>query len=365
MGVTLKSSARGSPLCGTLADAVHDVSTSCRTEVSLRDKVRFLQRPDSYPERPRAVEVRESHMSWVFLTDAHAYKLKKPVRYSYLDYSTLAARAENCAAEVRLNRRFAQGVYLGVVSLNVDPSEHLSLGGAGATCDWLVKMVRLPEERTLEARIARGEVDEAELRQAVHLLTRAYRDAAPVDMTRKAYRQRFQSDIRENLAELTDPAFALASDLPELAAAAQGRFLETDAALLDARVADGRIVEGHGDLRPEHIYLGDPPVIMDCLEFNRGLRLLDPVDELAYLAIECHRLGAPDLGDVALETYRADTGDRPPARLIDFYASVRAMLRAKLAIWHLKDEHRPDAEKWRARTMRYLYIAADHAAKLD
>jgi aminoglycoside phosphotransferase family enzyme len=103
---------------------------------------------------------------------------------------------------------------------------------------------------------------------------------------------------------------------------------------------------------------------MDCLEFNRDLRLLDPVDELAYLAIECHRLGAPHLGDVVLETYGADTGHRPPARLIDFYASVRSMLRAKLAIWHLRDEQRSDAEEWRSRTMRYLYIAADHAANL-
>ena len=343
---------------------MHDVTEARQTEVSLRDKVRFLQRPDSYPERPRAIEVRESHMSWVFLTEEHAYKLKKPVRYSYLDYSTLAARAENCAAEVRLNRRFAQGVYLGVVPLNLDASGHLRLGGAGATCDWLVKMVRLPAERTLEAQIARDQVDEAQLRQAVHVLTRVYRHAAPVDITPGAYRRRFQSDIRENLEELTDPAFALSSDLPEVVAAAQQRFLETDTALLDARVEGGRIVEGHGDLRPEHIYLGDPPIIMDCLEFNRELRLLDPVDELAYLAIECHRLGAPHLGEIVLDTYRADTGDRPPTRLIDFYASLRAMLRAKLAIWHLRDEHRTDSAKWRTRTMRYVDIAAEHAAEL-
>src|SRR5688500_19391138 len=98
-------------------------------------------------------------MSWVFLTDEHAYKLKKPVRYSYLDYSTLAARAENCAAEVRLNRRFAPDVYLGTMPLNLDRSGHLRLGGAGVTCDWLVKMVRLPAERTLEARIALDEAD--------------------------------------------------------------------------------------------------------------------------------------------------------------------------------------------------------------
>jgi aminoglycoside phosphotransferase family enzyme len=332
--------------------------------VSLRDKVRFLRRPDSYPERPGAVEAVESHMSWVFLTETHAYKLKKPVRYSYLDYSTIAARRENCAAEVRLNRRFAPDVYLGIVALTIDPSGHLRLGGAGEICDWLVKMVRLPAERTLEAQIERGEVDEAQLRQAIHVLTRVYRQASPVDITAAAYRLRFQGDIRENLAELTDARFELASDLPGSVAFAQQRFLRTDGELLDARVDAGRIVEGHGDLRPEHIYLGDPPIIMDCLEFNRELRLLDPVDELAYLAIECHRLGAPHLGEVVLETYRADTGDRPPDRLIDFYASLRAMLRAKLALWHLRDEQRSDAEAWRARTMQYLYIAADHAAKL-
>jgi aminoglycoside phosphotransferase family enzyme len=334
-------------------------------EVSLRDKVRFLQRPDSYPERPDAIEAIESHMSWVFLTDSCAYKLKKPVRYSYLDYGTIAARRENCAAEVRLNRRFAPAVYLGIVPLNDNPSGQLRLGGEGEPCDWLVKMVRLPAERTLEAQIGRDTVDEAQLRRAIHVLTRVYRQAAPVDIAAEAYRARFRSDTQENLAELSDAAFELSSELPQIVAAAQKRFLKRHAALLNARVETGRIVEGHGDLRPEHIYLLDPPIIMDCLEFNRELRLLDPVDELAYLAIECHRLGAPHLGDVVRETYRADTGDRPPEGLIDFYASARAMLRAKLAIWHLRDEHRPDAEAWRARTMRYLYIAADHAGRLD
>jgi uncharacterized protein len=334
-------------------------------EVSLRDKVRFLQRPDSYPERPGATQAVESHMSWVFLTPRHAYKLKKPVRYSYLDYSTIAARRENCAAEVRLNRRFAPAVYLGIVPLNVEPSGRLRLGGAGEPCDWLVKMVRLPAERTLEAQIERDTVDGAQLRRAIHVLTRVYRQAAPVDIAADAYLARFRSDLQENLAELTDAAFELSSELPQIVAAAQERFLHRHAALLNARVEAGRIVEGHGDLRPEHIYLLDPPIIMDCLEFNRDLRLLDLVDELAYLALECHRLGAPHLGDVVLATYRADTGDRPPDALIDFYGSARAMLRAKLAIWHLRDEHRPDAEKWQARTMRYLYIAADHAGKLE
>jgi uncharacterized protein len=86
------------------------VTHRSQSEVSLRAKVRFLRRPDSYPERPGAIEAIESHMSWVFLTDRHAYKLKKPVRYPYLDYSTIEARRANCAAEARLNRRFAPEV---------------------------------------------------------------------------------------------------------------------------------------------------------------------------------------------------------------------------------------------------------------
>ena len=212
---------------------------------------------------------------------------------------------------------------------------------------------------------ADGRMAWQQLRQAIHVLTRVWRQAEPAGLTAGAYCLRFRHDVSENTAELTDQTFELSSDLPHIVAAALLRFLEKRFDLLDARVEDGRIVEGHGDLRPEHVYLLERPIIMDCLEFNRDLRLLDPVDELAYLGIECHRLGAPHLGEVVLETYQADTGDRAPDALLDFYACARAMLRAKLAIWHLKDEHRPDAEKWRKRTLDYLHIAAEHAVKLD
>lgn len=336
-----------------------------QSAVSLADKVRFLRQPESYPERPGAVEAIESHMSWVFLTERHAYKMKKPVRRPYLDYSTLEARRENCTAEVRLNRRFAPHVYLGVVPLTVDRAGQLCLDGAGEPCEWLVKMVRLPAECTLEAQIVRGAVDEAKLQDAIRLLTAVYRELPAAEITAAAYRARFRDALRENLGAVQDPAFGLASELPEVVAAAQERFLANHAGLLDARVESGRIIEGHGDLRPEHVYLTDPPILMDCLEFSRDLRLVDPVDELAYLGIECERLGAPRIGELVLETYRADTGDRPPELLVDFYASTRAMLRAKLAIWHLADEHRPDAEKWRTRTLHYLHIAAGYAARLD
>jgi len=327
----------------------------------LARKVRFLERPESYPERPARVETKESHMSWVFLTEHHAYKLKKPVRYSYLDFSTLDARQQACEAEVQLNRRFAPDAYLGTVALTLERSGELQLAGPGEVCDWLVKMIRLPAEATLERQIADRRVDESGLRHVIVLLARFYRRAAPVEITPDGYLERFRRDLHENLAALAEPDFALDRALPRAVADAQARFLDHRARLLRERVEAGRIIEAHGDLRPEHIYPGDPPVIMDCLEFNRDLRLLDPVDELAYLALECRRLGAPALGALVFSTYREITGDRPPEPLIDFYAGFRAMLRAKLAIWHLRDEPVDAPDKWRQRCVHYLELAAEHA----
>jgi aminoglycoside phosphotransferase family enzyme len=135
--------------------------------------------------------------------------------------------------------------------------------------------------------------------------------------------------------------------------------------VFDARVRARRIIEAHGDLRPEHICLTDPPVIIDCLEFNRNLRLLDPVDELSFLGLECERLGAPLVGATMLDLYREATGDAPAEELIAFYKSYRACLRAKIAAWHLRDSEIREPEKWPALARTYLELANAHAAGLD
>jgi aminoglycoside phosphotransferase family enzyme len=127
-------------------------------------------------------------------------------------------------------------------------------------------------------------------------------------------------------------------------------------------VSQGRIVEGHGDLRPEHVCLGPEPLFIDCLEFNRDWRVLDPADELAYLAMECEHAGAPWIGEVVFETYREATGDNPPLPLVRFYKAYRATVRAKLSAWHLKDHPDPaDQGKWIARAQRYLELAGRYA----
>jgi aminoglycoside phosphotransferase family enzyme len=141
--------------------------------------------------------------------------------------------------------------------------------------------------------------------------------------------------------------------------------LERNAALFDRRVTEGRVVEGHGDLRPEHVCLEPKPQIIDCLEFSRRLRRLDPLDELGYLALECERLGASAIGAAILEAYRALSGDPAPARLQHAYQAYRALVRAMLAVRHLDDSAVADRAKWIARARGYVELACDHARKFD
>lgn len=334
-------------------------------DVELAAKVAHLSRPGAYPATTSTVEARETHMSWVFLTDDHAYKLKKPVHYPFLDFTTLEARRANCKREVCLNRRLAPSIYLGTVALSVDTEGKLHLGGPGRIVDWLVKMRRLPAERTLEHAIITGTVREEDVRRLAVRLATFYRGATPVPMAADDYRRRFERDIGEIRDELWRPAFGLPRDLVGWLAAAQLNFLAAHGELLDGRVVAGRIVECHGDLRPEHVYLGVEPVVLDCLEFNREFRILDAVDELAYLAMECDRLGATFIEAWLFDAYRSGTGDVPPRRLVEFYKCHRAYLRAKIAIWHLKEAEVRTPAKWRERAVQYLGVARDCSARLD
>jgi aminoglycoside phosphotransferase family enzyme len=323
-------------------------------------KVALLRLPASYPEGTAGVEVVETHMSWVFLTDRHAYKLKKPVCYDHLNFSSLAARQYYCEEEVRLNRRLAASVYLGVVRLAEDADGTLRLGGAGKVVDWLVKMVRLPADRMLDSAIMHGAAGPEDARRIAQHLGGFYVDLLPAPVAADAYRRRLRREIDEYERELCNPEFALPAGEVRAICQAQRAVLEQHAALFDRRVGAGRVVEGHGDLRPEHVCLGPPLVIIDCLEFSPEFRTQDTADELGFLALECERLGAPDFGRLLIDTYGDITGDRPEAGLVHFYQSYRACVRAKISIWHLLEARFRDSPKWPDRARHYLQLAQRH-----
>jgi uncharacterized protein len=333
-------------------------------EISLADKIAFLMRGDAY--RPAVGEVvrHETHMSQVFLAGNLAYKLKKPVRFPYLDFSTLARRETACRAELTLNRRLAPDIYREVVPLT--RSAHgLEIAGEGEVVDFLVVMNRLDESRMLDRVIAEKRLHRWQLDRLIAVLVQFYRRATPVLISPAVHAAELWRDLAYNRRILLDPRFDLPCGLARHVDAMQRRFLTERAELLAERVRQRRIVDGHGDLRPEHIWLGDPVRIIDCLEFNARLRMVDPFDEIAFLCVECERLGAAWAAEYLRRRLVHALHDGHSAELFVFYRCHRAMLRARLAIAHLFEPNPRTPEKWPVLARTYLQLAAADAVRLE
>jgi len=333
-------------------------------EPSLAEKVAFLMRGDAYGAPLCQVTCRETHMSHVFLVGDRAYKLKKPVRFPYLDFSTLARRALACQAELRLNRRLAPDVYRGVVPLVRSP-QGLSIAGDGEVVDWLVVMNRLDERQMLDRVLAEGRLQRWQLDRVCATLLQFYRRARVAFISPSAYAAEFGRSFSYNRRILLDARFRLPSGLVRYADAMQRRFFQECGELLAARVRRRRIVDGHGDLRPEHIWLADPVRIIDCLEFNARLRMVDPLDEIAFLCVECERLGAAWAGEYVRRRMVHTLHDGRSDMLFTFYRCHRATLRARLAIAHLLEPNPRTPEKWPALARTYLRLAAADAVRLE
>ncbi len=329
-----------------------------------KERAAFLSRPESYGASVTAVDAIETHMSRLFLTAQEAWKLKKPVRASGLDLTTTAARRRNAEQELMLNRRLAPDVYREVVALRRKPDGTLQLDGTGPAVDWLVRMRRLPGALMLDRMLAQDRVSAAAIDALVAVLCRFHATAERVAITPDAYVERFRAAIDENERELADARYDLPLGEVHAVHAQQRAALAACDALLRSRAAEGRVVEAHGDLRPEHVCLESPPVVIDCLDFSRALRELDPADEIAFLALECERLGAPVQARMLLERYCAAANDPVAPALLDFYASFRAGVRARLAIHHLADPALRQP-KWRTLALTYLQLAQQHLARRD
>lgn len=260
----------------------------------------FLARAGIHPVPTEKVTVVETHFAHVFLTDTLVYKLKKPRRYPMVDLSSLESRRHACEEEIRLNRDLAPAAYLGLSVVTVDASGRLALDGAGRPVDYLVRMCRLDQDDCLQTQLALSGPSVAEVDLAATRLARYYqacRRQSPITAPDRRQRWQLLCDELDSLMGQRGMASTLHGRL--LA------WLENNATRLDTRWA----IDAHGDLRPEHIYLGTEPVFIDRLEFNPALRIMDPQEELAFLTMECNRLGGRWVGERFFSRYYEITGD--------------------------------------------------------
>jgi aminoglycoside phosphotransferase family enzyme len=304
-------------------------------------------------------EAIETHFAWVFLIGDRAWKLRKPVRRDTMDYGSLEARRIDTLDEIRLNRRLAPDVYLGTAPLTCTARGELAIDGQGEIVDWLVCMRRLDRTRLLDARLAQGSVNPESLRPVVRLLAEFYRAAAPAISDGPAFVARVGRQVEANQRVLAPAGVAGNETLLAL----QREFIAQQSSLLAQRADGGCVVEAHGDLRPEHIYVDDSPAIIDCLEFDRDLRVLDRAEELSFLHLECARIGHDVTGRALLRGCLAQLADHATDALLHFYRSHRATTRAKLYVWRASEPDGGTPRQWLDRADDYVRLALDDAAR--
>ena len=334
--------------------------------MNLRELIGALSAPSAYPHPVETVAVRQTHISIVFLAGSFAYKVKKPVDLGFIDYGTLERRHHFCEEEVRLNRRLAPEVYLGVVPVTREGGA-TRMEGTGAVVEWAVKMKRLPDAATLHAHLERGNVGAQELEELACRLAR-FHDAADSG-DKVALGGSFETiarNARENFEQsATQVGVTLSrSTLDRLA-------LKTEAALADL----GAIIEDralrhiprdtHGDLRLDHVYWfpdRNPPgdwVIVDCIEFNERFRFADPVADVAFLAMDLRLHGRGDLAGSFVNAYLRASGDEEGRSLLSFYMAYRAAVRGKVEGMKLTEDEISEVQRSAAQTQaRALWLFA-------
>ncbi len=311
-------------------------------------------------ESAAPIEIMETHLSWLLLSAYQVIKLKKALHYSYLDYSTVETRYGQCQAEVRLNRRLAPNIYLGVSSVMQDGCGALTLDGPGSSVEYVVRMRRLAETQNFDWLLQQRRLPPEAIDSLATTLARFHEKLPGLSPDPSLYVEDLHRRIREDTNTLAERRYRLDRNLiKRIATALHGIAYDLEHTLRE-RVGAGRIVEGHGDLRPEHVYFAPEPVVIDCLEFNPGLRTLDAIDEISLLAMECDRCGANWVRKRLLRCYAESSRDESSERLYCFFMACRAMLWAKLAVWHLARDPERNRDKWMNRSTEYLALAHNY-----
>jgi len=301
--------------------------------VSLPPLIAALSRPDFYAHRPAAVTLVQTHISYVLLAGEHVYKIKKPVRFTFLDFSTLERRRHFCHEEVRLNRRLAPDVYLGVLAVSKDSGAYrLTAEDDPSAVEYVIEMRRLPAHRMLDQLLGRDAVTAAMIDAIADRLVEFHRraDAGPGVTVNgdPAHVLAVLEDNYTNARRFRDVTIA-ARDDDAIQRFARG-FLRTHDALFRRRQAEQRIRDCHGDLHSEHICCTDPLVIFDCIEFNSQFRYCDVASEMAFLAMDLDYHDQVELAARLIEHYTAAAADPDLRRLLPFYQCYRAYVRGKV-----------------------------------
>jgi aminoglycoside phosphotransferase family enzyme len=327
----------------------------------LPEMVKDLLNPSSYPESPQRVELVQTQMSLIFLTDDHVYKIKKPVNLGYLDYTTLEKRRFYCQREVELNRRLCPDAYLDVVPI-IRKRGRTLVGSPGKAIEYAVRMRRLPQEAMMDVLLTKNRVSPQMVASVARKLV-AFHRQAETSPTISAFGQldTITQNAEENFAQTRKYiGHTIPQEKYQHIKNYTGTFIEKNTHLFHKRVRDGKIRDCHGDLHAAHICFINGICIYDCIEFNDRFRYGDVAAEIAFLAMDLDHYGRAYLSHSFVSAYIEQSQDKELEELLNFYKCYRAYVRGKVESFKLDDPHIKEKAKILAAARSYFDLAESY-----
>ena len=327
--------------------------------------IKDLMNPLVYPEKTKKITLAQTHISAVFICDEFVYKIKKPVNFGFLDFSTLEKRKYYCNKEVELNSRFSKDVYLGVYPITYDGRKY-SINGKGDVVDYAVKMRRLSDEDLLKTRFKKGIVTSDDIQR----IGRAIADFHKKSLHSKEIDEFGKLDV---IKYNTDENFQQTAEFIGSSISKEQHndlkkwtdsFYKENKELFSQRVKEGKIRDCHGDLHMEHICLTDPIIIFDCIEFNDRFRYSDIACDIAFLLMDLEYNDGWKLSEQLFEVYLKHVGEKNDEsihRLVNFYKVYRAYVRGKVTSFILNDKTIEEDKKINARDTAQKYFKLAHS----
>ena len=301
-------------------------------DATLPDHIQGLLSPKAYPHAPKDVELRQTHISYVFLADELVYKMKKPLDLGFLDFTTLEKRRHFCEEEVRLNRRLCDETYLDVVPV-VETDAGVQVEAEGEPIDFAVKMRRLPEDGMMTAVLERNALTSAQLRRLAAKIAEFHASSEQSDtIDELGGFETAKTNWEENF-EQTDSKIGVTISQQQFDDIRSfiDREVKQNADVFDLRAREGRIRDCHGDMRSDAVcFVKDGVCIYDCIEFNERFRYSDVASDVAFLAMDLEFRGYQALSDELLGAYIGATGDSTLPLVLPFYKCYRAYVRGKV-----------------------------------
>ncbi|MBN2042655.1 MAG: hypothetical protein JW754_02515 [Candidatus Aenigmarchaeota archaeon] len=317
-----------------------------------------LKKPDSYDEPVSRIDMLQTHISWVFLTGKYVYKMKKPVDFGFLDFSTLEKRKMFCNKELEINRLFSPELYIGVLPVNRF-NHGLKINGPGETVEVVIKMKQLPQDRLMDVLLERGQIGSEVIDQIIGILERFYsKTSAFRDPWSQGGIDTVKFNWNENFKQTSKYIGMLLerSEFDEIKSRVE-RFMREKRDIIQKRQRDGFVKWCHGDLHSGNIFVVDGKIfIFDAIEFNERFAISDIANDIAFLAMDLDFRGKKNLSAYFVNKYIERSGDTDLASLLGFYMCYRAYVRGKVTGFRMDDQNVSKEEKENARRIAKRYF---------